>query len=85
MVDAVVGRHPMDIERIDSLKAPDVVAVLLGIRTPLVVGVDAAVGAEIVLGRVRVELVELEAIGSLDDAKATQWHGSDHCTLATAD
>ena len=71
--------------RIDPLQAPDVVTVLLGIGAPLVVSVDPAVGAEVVLGCVGIELVELEVLSTLDDAQSAQGHRGNNCSLATAD
>src|SRR3546814_21055605 len=52
---------------------------------PLVVSLDAAVCPEIVPGRVGIELVELEATGSIDDAEPVQRHRSNNRALATAD
>jgi hypothetical protein len=60
MVDAVIDWNVLDEERVDSLQTTDVVPILIRERSALVVGVDAAVGAKVVLGNVGVELVELE-------------------------
>lgn len=68
MMHAVLYGDVRNKVRIDPLQAPDVVTVLLWIGSPLVVRVDPAAGAEIVLGRVGVELVELEVPGTPDDA-----------------
>src|SRR5690606_18026243 len=57
MVDAVAGRHLAQVERIDALQAGDVEPVLVGVRAPLVVGVDAAYPAEPVARGHGVELV----------------------------
>ena len=51
--------------RIDVFQAADVVPVLVRERPPLVMRVDAAVGAEVVLGDFGVELVELEMLLAL--------------------
>lgn len=48
-------------------------------------GVDAADAAEVVLGRVRVELVELEAFFTLYQAKSGQEHRSYHRSFSPAD
>jgi hypothetical protein len=85
MVDAVIGRHIRNRKWIDALKAADVVAVLLRVRAPLVVSVDATVGAEVVPGCVCVELVELEMLRSPDDSDAAQWDRSNDRAFATAD
>ena len=67
VVDAVVQRHGLKIERVDAFKAADVVAILVGERATLMMGVDATVGTEVVLGYVRIELVELQSFLSLND------------------
>ena len=85
MVDAVIGRHIGYGRGIDALEAANVVSVLPGIGATLVVGVDAADGAEIVLGGAGVELVEPEIRGAFDDADSIKWHGSDDRSLASAD
>jgi nicotinic acid phosphoribosyltransferase len=84
MVDTVTGRNLCDVERIDALKAADVVAVLFGIGTSLMVGMNAADRTKIVLGCVRVELVNLELLGAFDDMKPAERHGSHNGTSTTA-
>jgi hypothetical protein len=84
MVDAVIGRDIWNGKRIYSLKAADVVSVLLGIGPPLMVGVDATIAAEVVLGGVSIELIELKVLSAFDDADAAQGNGSNDCTLAPA-
>ena len=69
VVDPVAGWNLRDVERVDTLKAADVVAVLLGVGTPLMMRMNAADGAKIMLGRVRIEFVNLELFGALDDVK----------------
>ena len=47
-------------------------------------GVDATVRAKVVLGGVRVELVELKVLSALDDADTAQWHRGNYRALASA-
>lgn len=82
MIDPVIDRNIRDIKRIHALKAADVVPVLLGAGSPLVMGMNAADGAEIVPGCVRVELVDAELLGTLDDVQPAQRYGS-HDDAAT--
>ena len=60
VVDAIVQLYWLKIEWVDAFKAANVVAVLVRERAALMMGVDATVGAEIVLGNFRVELIELQ-------------------------
>ena len=73
MVNAVIGWDVRDGERIDTFQAANVVPVLRGIGAALVMRVDAAVEAEVVLCRVGIELVELQMLRTLEDADAAQW------------
>ena len=72
MVDAVIDRHLRKKERIDALEAADVVAVLIWKRATLMVDVDAAGTAEVVLGDHRVELVHAQVLSALDDSDAVE-------------
>ena len=65
VVDAILQWHGLQIEWVDALEAPDVVAVLVWKRAALMMGVDAAVGAEEVPRHVGVELVELQCLLTL--------------------
>ncbi|MFZ1904979.1 MAG: hypothetical protein WAU56_06255 [Steroidobacteraceae bacterium] len=47
-----------DIEGIDSLETSEIEAVLLGIGAALMMRIDAANGAEVVFGCLRVELIQ---------------------------
>ncbi|KAG1253512.1 hypothetical protein G6F65_017435 [Rhizopus arrhizus] len=62
VVDAIVDRDHAQRERVDALQAGHVVAVLLGIGTTSVVGVDAAHTAEVMLGHMGVELVQPQVV-----------------------
>jgi len=84
MVDAVIGRNVRNGKRIYPLKAANVVAILLGVGAALVMSVDAAIAAEVVFGGVRVELIEPQVLGALNDADAAQWHRGNDGALAPA-
>lgn len=84
MINAVTGGDIRDGEGIDALKTPHVVPVQVWIGAALVVGVDAAVRAEIVLGGMRIELVELQVLGALEDADAAQRDRGDNGPFAPA-
>lgn len=62
VMNTVIDGYIRNGKRIDPLQAPDVEPVLLRVRAPLVVCVDSANPAEVVLGGLRVELVELEVL-----------------------
>jgi hypothetical protein len=85
MVDAIVDRHLRQEEGVDALQAPNVVAVLAWEGASLVVRVDAADGAEVVLGHVGVELVQLEVLLSLENPDSAQWHRGHNRAFASAD
>lgn len=85
MVDAVVQWHRLESERVDSFKAAHVVTVLVWKRAALVMRVDAAVGAEVVLGYLRIELIDLQCFLTLNDLDARERYGSDDCALPATD
>ena len=58
MVDAIACRYIGNVERIHILEASNVVAVLVGIGAALMMRIDSAVGAEVVLRGHRVELIQ---------------------------
>jgi hypothetical protein len=58
VVYAVQRRDLWDIERIDSLETSEIEAVLFGIGAALMMRIDAANGAEVVCGCLRVELIQ---------------------------
>ncbi len=79
MVDPIIGRNLQDVERVDTLKAADVVPVLRRVGAPLMMCVNAADATKVVLGGVRVELVNPELIGALGDVKSAKRHGCHNC------
>jgi hypothetical protein len=56
VIYAVVDWNRSDVERVYSFEAPNVVAILKWIRSSLMMRIDAALRAEVMLGRLRVEL-----------------------------
>lgn len=68
VVCPIAGGHVLDGKGVDTIEAPDIESVLVRGRAGLVVGVDAAIGAEVVLRHLAVELVGLEVLGALEDA-----------------
>src|SRR5437016_6131944 len=72
VMNAVVHGNFVEIEGTDAVQASDIDAVLPGVRPPLMVGVDAALGAETVFRRHRVELVGGEGILSREYGDAIE-------------
>jgi len=68
MVDAIAGRYIENVERIHIFEASNVVAVLVGIGAALMMRIDSAVGAEVVLRGHRVELIQPENIGAFENS-----------------
>ena len=60
VINAVHGRYRVKFEGIYAFQAPDVVSVLVRIRTSLMVCVNPALATEIVLRRPRIELIHPE-------------------------
>src|SRR5207302_367744 len=75
MAGTVVDRHPLKIERTHPLKACDIDTVLPGIRTALMMGVDATARAEVMLCGVGVELVKREQFAAPSNVDAIQIRG----------
>ena len=84
MIYTVIGGYILNIEGIDAFQAADIESVLIGIGPSLVVGIDAAIRAEIVLRRAGIELIEFQVLRAFDDAYAAQRHRSDDSSLAPA-
>jgi hypothetical protein len=69
---AVGQPHLPDSVQIHAFQARDIEAVLVGVAAPLVVRVDPAGLAELVLRRERVPLVERQVVGAFDDPKPVE-------------
>src|SRR3546814_5204238 len=85
MVDPVLHRHVGNGKGIYSLQAADVVSVLLRVGPAPMMGVDATGAAEVVPGRVGVELVEPEMLRTSHDAKPRQRYRRHDRALPTTD
>jgi len=85
MVHSIFHGNVRNGERIDTLQAAHVEAVLPWIRTTLVVRVDAARAAEEVLRGVGVELVKLELVRTFHDVQTGERYRRDHRSLPTTD
>jgi hypothetical protein len=72
VVDTIIGGNLLNVEWVDTLEAAHVVAVLLGVGAALMVRVDTANGTEIVFGCSRIELIDLEHLGALEDMKTAE-------------
>lgn len=84
MIHTIIGRHIRNIERIDPFQTPHIESVLFWIGPPLMMRIDAAVRAKIMLRRMRIELIELQMLRTFDYAYSTQRHRRDHGALAPA-
>ena len=85
MIDTIICRNICNGQRIDAFKATHVVTILFRVRTALMMRVDAAVAAKIVLGCVGVELIQLEVFNPFDDTDAVQWHRGNHGAFTLAE
>ncbi|AHG43551.1 hypothetical protein N018_10750 [Pseudomonas syringae CC1557] len=74
MIDPVTDLYLPQIERIHALQAGDVVAVFIGVGTSLVVGVNPAPAAKIMLGCTCIELIQLEYALPMNDSNAVLCH-----------
>ena len=70
MIDTVKGRNRSEVVGVHSFKTADVVSILVGIGPTLMMCVDPAVGAEVVLGGFGIELVHLQVIFTLQNPHA---------------
>ena len=84
VVDAIIDWDLTEQEWVDAFQTADVVPVLVGKRAALVVRVDAADAAKVVLCHARIELVEAKVFFTREYADATQRDRRDDGTLAPA-
>lgn len=70
MALAIVDDHFAEIERRNAFQAGDVDAELIGIRAALVMGIDAADLAEVMLRDLRVEAIGRELVLTLQKLEA---------------
>lgn len=72
MVHPVVDGNFAKVVRIHTIETPDVVAVFERMGASLVMRIDAATRAEVVLGGVRVELVQPQNFFALDNLDSSE-------------
>jgi hypothetical protein len=68
MIDAIPFRYIGNVKRIHVIEASNVVAVLAGIRAALMMRIDSAVGAEVVLRGHRVELIQSKNLVAFENS-----------------
>lgn len=83
MINAIDFANLRDIERVDSRQARDIETILHGIRPALVVSVNAASLAEVVLCGLRIELIQAKRLFALNDAEAIQRNRCRNVSLAS--
>ena len=72
MVDAIVDDNVLEIEGTQPREAGDIDAELIGIRSPLMMGIDAAFRAKEMLCRTRIELVDRQRFGARKNINAAK-------------
>ena len=72
VIDTVVPRDRLVLGRVLAVDAAEIDAVFIGVRAALVVGVDPAGLAEIVLCRAGAPAVEREVVGAFGDGQARE-------------
>jgi hypothetical protein len=82
---AIIHRYLAKIEGVNTVKATDVVPILVGIRAAHMMRIDTAPGAEEVLRRHGVELISLQDVGAFNNAEPRQRDGGNNCALSSAD
>src|SRR3954463_9412012 len=75
MMHAVKHRDLRKIEWADAVQARHIDAELAGIRPPLMMGIDAAARAEVMLGRPGVELIESQRLGAGGNLQIAEFGG----------
>jgi hypothetical protein len=85
MVNTIISGHIFEIERVDPFEAANIVTILMGIGTPLVMGVNTADRAEVVFGSFGIEFIEFQRILTLEELNPRQRHRANHCALTATD
>ncbi len=62
MIDSVINNGGAKVIRVDAIKTSNIEAILIGVATPLVVGIDAACPAKIMFGSFCVELIKRQVV-----------------------
>jgi len=84
MICSIEDRHFTQQERIDALKATDVIGVLVRIQPSLVMSMDSAYTTEVVLRNFGVELVHPQMLLPLDNSQCTKWNEANNGALPAA-
>ena len=84
-MNPIVHRNLRKIERTDAVKARNIDAKLVRVRTPLMMGIDSADRTEIVLRCPSVELVERELVGALHHLQTIKRRGDSDCAAHPAE
>ena len=85
VVDAVIRWHIWDQKGIHSLKATNIVTILMRVGAPLMMRINAAISAEIVLRGIRVELIETQDVCAFEYRDAVEQNRSNDSSLAPTD
>lgn len=85
MIDAIVQWHGLEMERVDPLQAAHVVTVLVREAPALMMGINATVGAEIMFGHLRVELIEPKRLVALQYFDSRKRNRRDDCSFSATD
>ncbi len=85
MINPIIHRYSLNQKGIYAFQASDVVTILIRVRAALVVCVDAALGAKIVLRCICVELIKRQEFSALHDFNLIQLDGGNHRAFSAAD
>lgn len=85
MIYTIKNRHISKIERIHTLKTPDIKAILVRVGAALVVCMNAADRTKVMPGEMSIELVERKDILTLDHSEAIQGYRATDIAFAAAD
>lgn len=85
MIDTIVGHHINNIKRVYLFQTADVKTVFIWARTALMMGIDATVGAEVMLCGVGIELIKLKMLRTFEDLDAIQRNRAHNRSPATTD
>lgn len=85
MIDAIICRNASNLERIDSNQAGHIETILAGIGPPLMVCIDAALRAKVVLRRSGVELIKLQVLFTPKDSYSRKRNRCCDCSPATTE
>ncbi len=84
MIHTIQDRNIFNVVRAHTFKTGNIEAVLLRIRTALVMGVDPARPAEIVFRRPGIELVDGQRLMTLDHLQVSQAYRGNDCAPAAS-